>query len=138
MTGLEYFAFCIRVSAKGTPLGLQFGLDFLIGQLESFAFRVGVLLFQPIGMSLATGLLCFRIGVSGKRPFGSCSSCNVTTTENWGLLRESRVSRSTPTTTTLRDYWKDLSPCSRASQMRGCCLALQSAVQNSAATTAWT
>ena len=58
MTGLEYFAFCIRVSAKGTPLGLQFGPDFLIGQLESFAFRVGVLLFQPIGMLLATGLLC--------------------------------------------------------------------------------
>ena len=58
MTALEYFAFCIGVSAKRTPLGLQFGLDFLIGQLESFAFRVGVLLFHPIGMLLATGLLC--------------------------------------------------------------------------------
>ena len=58
MTELESFAFCIGVSAKRNPLDLQFGLDFLIGRLEYFAFRVGVLLFQPIGMSLATGLLC--------------------------------------------------------------------------------
>ena len=69
MTGLEYFAFCIGVSAKRTPLCLQFGLDFLIGRLESFAFRVGVLLFQPIGMLSATGLLRVSHGSVWKKAF---------------------------------------------------------------------
>ena len=86
MTGLEYFAFCIGVSAKRAPLGLQFGLDFLIGQLESFAFRVGVLRFQPIGMLLATGLSC----VSHR------SVCKKTFRDDFGLDQLSHAIRRFP------------------------------------------